>query len=106
MQTFDRQQIEDGPDPVSKCAPDRTTPDLEDPDNEDHVPIPLAVAGTPPGKPHARRSIKDWSDDDSDDCVLLEVHNPQPPVFAYPLPSTSVDPGEQVLDVQPVSVGG
>ena len=70
------------------------------------MPIPLAVAGTPPGKTHARGSIRDWSDDDSEDCVLLEVLNPPPISFAYTLPSTSVDPDGQVQDVQPVAVGG
>ena len=76
-----------------------------EPDNEDHLPIPLAVAGTPAGKTRARSSIKDWSDDNSDD-VLLEVHNPQPIAFAYPLPSTSVDTDGQVTDVPPVAEGG
>ena len=75
-QIFDRQRIEDGPDPASKCAPDRATYDLEDPDNEDYVPIPLVIASTPPGKTRARGSIRDWPDEDSDDCVLLEVLNP------------------------------
>ena len=65
------------------------------------MPIPLAIAGTPPGKTRARGSIRDWSDDDSDDCVLLEVLNPPPISYAYPLPSTSVDPDEQDQDVPP-----
>ena len=80
MQKFDRQATEDGPNPASKWGPDRTVADIVDPDNEDNVPIPLAGAGTAPGKTRARGSIKDWSDDDSDDCVLLEVHNPQPKI--------------------------
>ena len=80
--------------------------DLVDPDNEDTLPIPLAGARKAPGKLPAQKSIRDWSEDDSDDCVLLEVLNPQPIAFAYPLPSTSVDPNGQTTDVQPVVAGG
>ena len=101
MQLFSRQQTEDGPDLASKCAPDHADLDMEEPDNEDHLPIPLAVPGGPPGKTRDRSSIRDWSDDDCDDCVLLEVLDPSPISFAYPLPSTSVDPDEQDQDVPP-----
>ena len=45
MQLFERQKAEDGPDPSSKWGPDHTEHDLEDPDNEDNVPIPLAKPG-------------------------------------------------------------
>ena len=54
MQLFDRQQIEDGPDLANSFVLDRTTPDLVEPDNEDHVPIPLAVPGGSPGKTRAK----------------------------------------------------
>ena len=66
MHLFERQQTEDGPDLANSFVPDRTTPDLVDPDNENHLPIPLAVPGGSPGKTRARSSTKDWSDDDSE----------------------------------------
>ena len=80
--------------------------DLVDPDNEDTLPIPLAGARTAPGKIPARTSIRDWSEDDNDDCELLEVLNPQPLAFAYPLPSTSVDLDGQTSNMEPVAAGG
>ena len=70
------------------------------------MPIPNAGVVPAPGKSRARDSIKDWSDDDDDDYEILEVLDPRPLAFAYPLPSTSADPDDQVLEAAPVAVGG
>ena len=104
VQTFARQKAEDGPDPSAKWGEDLagTNPeDPEDPDNEDYMPIPDVGAGPATGK--TRASMRDWSDDD--DCEILEVYDPCPISFSYPLPSTSADSGGQVLDVPPLAVG-
>ena len=91
MQLFPRQEIEDGSDPISNCAPNRTELDPVELDDENHAAIPPFAPGGNPGKSHARSSIRDWSDDDSEDCVMLEVHDIEPLSFAYPMPSTSAD---------------
>ena len=50
-------------------------------------------------------SARDWSDDDEDDCQILEVHDPSPVAFSYPVPSPSADSDDQVLEVAPLAVG-
>ena len=45
----------------------RVEADLEDPDDEDNVPIPAAVPGLFTGKTRAS-SLQDWSKDKDDDC--------------------------------------
>ena len=72
-------------------------PDLEDPDSEDNLPIPLARTG--PSKLSARYSNRATFPkgpiDDGEDCVMLEVLNVAPISFAYPMPSMLVDSGAQ-----------
>ena len=97
-----RQKVEDGSDPAANWGADRVEADLEDPDDEDNVPIPAVGSVPATGKPRA--SLRDWSDDD--DCEVLEVYDPCPIAFSFPLPSTSADSGDQVLDVPPLAVGG
>ena len=105
MQRFARQLTGDGPDPSTKWGQDLVATDTEDLDNEDYMPIPDAGIGPAPGKTRARDSIKDWSDDDDGDCQILEVLDPRPLAFTFPLPSTSVVPDDQVIEVLPVAVG-
>ena len=97
MQKFERQQVEDGPDPASKYGPDRTAYDQVDPDGEDTISVPLARRG--PSKhsapPLKRDTFPQGPAVDDDDCVILKVHNVAPLSFAYPLPSVSVDSGAQ-----------
>ena len=101
-QRFGRQKTEDGQDPSAKWGADLLIADTEDPDDEDNMPIPNVGSVPASGKTHS--SMQDWSDDD-DDCQILEVLDPRPIVFSYPLPSTSADLGGQVLDVPPLAVG-
>ena len=75
---------------------------MEDPDDEDNMPIP--DVGSVPTSGKTRSSIQDWSEDD-DDCEILEVYDPCPISFSYPLPSTSADSGGQVHDVPLLAVG-
>ena len=84
---------------------DRVEADLEDPDDEDNVPIPAAVPGSAAGKARAS-SLRDWSEDEDDDCQILEVYDPLPVAFSYPVPSPSADSEDQVLEVDPLAVGG
>ena len=68
--------------------------------------MPIPAAGAPAsGKPQARASIRDWSDDDDDDCQILEALDVRPIAFAYPLPSAPADPGGQVPSTRPATTG-
>ena len=67
------------------------------------MPIPDAGSGPAPGKLPARDPLRDWSDDDDDECRILEVIDTIPLAFKFPLPSTAVDLDDQVLEVQPVA---
>ena len=107
LQTFARQAKEDGADPSAKWGKDLpapAVPEVEDPDDEDQLPIP-AAGGPTSGKPRARASIRDWSDDDDDECEVLEVLEVRPIAFAYPLPSAPADPGGQVPSTRPATTG-
>ena len=69
------------------------------------MPIPVAVPGPATGKTRAS-SLRDWSEDEDDDCQILEVYDPRPFVFSYPVPSPPADSDIQVLEVEPLAVGG
>ena len=104
MQLFARQVQEDGEDPSTKWGQDIPAPDVaevEDPDDEDQLPIP--AAGAPiSGKPRARASIRDWSDDD--DCEMLEVIDARPIAYAHPA-SASANPGGSAPSARPAASG-
>ena len=104
IQRFPRQATEDGSDPSATWGPDRVEADAEDPDDDDNVPIPLAVPGPATGKTRAS-SLRDWSEDEDDDCQILEVHDAIPVAFAYPVRSPSADSDDQVQEVDPPAVG-
>ena len=104
IQRFSRQRIEDGSDPSATWGPDRTEADAQDPDDDDNVPIPLAVPGPATGKTRAS-SLRDWSEDEDDECQILEVHDAIPVAFAYPVRSPSADSDDQVQEVDPPAVG-
>ena len=86
MQRFARQKAEDGSDPAANWGADRVEADSEDLDDEANVPIPAAEPGPATGKTRAS-SIRDWSDDEDDDCQILEVYDPRPMAFSYLAPS-------------------
>ena len=104
MQRFTRQVSEDGSDPTANWGADRVKANSEHPDDEDNVPIPAAVPGPATGKTRIS-SIRDWSDDEDDDCEILEVYDPRPISFSYPVPSPPADSGDQVLEVAPLAMG-
>jgi hypothetical protein len=54
-----------------KIAADRTVPDPEDPDHEDKMPKNTHAASTVGKASSSRHSIQDWSDDDSDEEILM-----------------------------------
>ena len=65
--------------------------------------MPIPDVGSVPVTGKAR--VRDWSDDDDDDCRILEVFDPIPVAFAYPVPSPPADADDQVLDVEPLAMG-
>ena len=68
--------------------------------------MPIPDVGSVPATGKARvSSVRDWSDDDDDDCRILEVYDPLPVAFAYPVPSPPADADDQVLEVEPLAVG-
>ena len=93
LQKFVLQLVEDGENPSAKWGAYLPIPatEVEDPDDEDNIPIPAATTSAS-GKPQARASIRDWSDDEDDDCQILEPIDAPPLSFAYPLPSDPVNP--------------
>ena len=94
-QKFGRQLTEDGPDPLGPFAPDRTQEDPVEPDTDDYSSIPQFGSVGSTGKPYASPAPQDLSsDDDSEDCQILDPLNPTPLSFAYPLPSTSANPDD------------
>ena len=95
---------EDGENPSANWGKDRVEADSEDPDDEDNMPIPAAVPGPTTGKTRVS-SIRDWSEDEDDDCQVLEVFDPRPIAFSYPVPSPPADSDNQVLEVAPLAVG-
>ena len=60
----------------------------EDPDDEDHLSITLARAPAP-GKPRAPVPINEWSDDDENECRIIDVIDATPLNFAPPAPPTA-----------------
>ena len=104
MQRFGRQAKEDGPNPAAHWGKYRIKADSEDPDDEDNVPIPDVGSIPATGKAHVS-SARDWSDDDDDDCQILEVFDPSPVAFSYPVPSPPADSDDQVLEVALLAVG-
>jgi hypothetical protein len=99
FQRFDRQAAEDGPDPSSTWGKDREESDPEDLDSEDYMPIPKAGTGPTPGK----SSVQDWTDDDASD---IEVHDPTPLAFKFPLQPSSAAEDEEIHEVAPLARGG
>ena len=105
MQRFTRQKTEDGENPSAKWGQDIPAPavtEVDDPDDEDQLPIPAAGAPTS-GKPRARASIRDWSDDD--DCEMLEVLDARPIAYAHPFTSASANPGGPAPSARPATTG-
>ena len=68
------------------------------------MPIPVAIPGPATGKTRAS-SLRDWSEDEDDDCQILEVFDPLPVAFSYPVPSPSADLDDQVQEVDPPAAG-
>ena len=105
MQRVARQLDEDGPNPCIKWAQDRIGSDLEDPDSEHHMSIPDVGSVPVSGKPRSRDPLLDWSDDDSEDCQILEVHNVIPLAYKPPVPRPPVDSANQVQGTSTSTAG-
>ena len=59
-----------------------------------------------PGKAFSSHPIRDWPDDadadDDDDCSIIEVYDPIPFSFTFPLDTMSADPAGQVIQNAPL----
>ena len=64
---------------------------------------PRSIPGTVPGKTSVRAYISEWTDDDDsdDDVHIIEVFNPLPVSYSFPVTGTSADPGVQATDAEP-----
>ena len=68
--------------------------------------MPIPDVGSTPAMGKTRvSSIRDWSEDEDDDCQVLQVFDPHPVAFSYPVPSPPADSDNQVLEVAPLAVG-
>ena len=106
-----RRDIEDAEHGPEKWGIDRAEYDGEDLDPlEGDVPIytsaPRSIPGTVPGKTSVRASISEWTDDDDsdDDVHIIEVFNPLPLSYSFPVTGTSADSGVQAIDAEPTHV--
>jgi hypothetical protein len=52
----------------------------------------------------SRHSIQDWSEDDSDEEILM-YYDPTPLAYAFPTIPSSVIPDEEVIDAAPLNQG-
>ena len=68
-----------------------------------YVAPPRSIPGTVPGKTSIRASISEWTDDDDsdNDARIIEVYNPLPVSYSFPVTGTSADPGVQATDDGP-----
>ena len=94
LQLFLRQAQEDGDQATKKWTKDRKArpEETEDPDNEDYMPVPRATAPTS-GKPSARVFVQDSSDDEDDDCRILDPIDDVP--ISWYAPRATANPGQQ-----------
>ena len=82
---------EDGPEPLGPFAPDRTREDPVEPDTDNYASIPpFSSTGKPNISLWPRLSPQAISSDsDSEDIQILDILNPTPLAFAYPMPSVA-----------------
>lgn len=99
MQKLQRQNLEDGPAPFTKFGENRQVHDVKDFYTDEFMSAPPQLGA--PGKVPDRASITDWSDDD-EDC--MEVYDPIPVSFTFPLSSPpAADHRDQVHVAPPIS---
>ena len=67
------------------------------------MPIPDVGSIPATGKTRAS-SLRDWSEDEDDDCRILEVHDPLPVAYSYPISPNPAD-SDEVLEVAPLATG-
>jgi hypothetical protein len=100
LQKFSFQDIENS---RIKIAVDRTVPNPEDPYHEDKMPKNTRAASAAGKASSSRHSIQDWSDDDSDEEILI-YYDPIPLAYAFPtIPLMSTHASVLVDSVGPPS---
>ena len=105
-QRFLCQKAEDEAHPPSAWGKDREASDTEDLDSEDYMPIPHVGSGPSSGKAYARDPIPILSDDDDDECQVLEALDIMPLAFTFPLNPTPAAAGKKETEVSPAAAGG
>jgi hypothetical protein len=99
LQKFSFQDLENS---WITIAPDRTAPNLEDPDHEDKMPKNTHAASAVGKASSSRHSIQDWSDDNSDgDCRMFL--NLTPLAYAFPTMPSPAIPADEVVDAAPLN---
>src|SRR3954454_22688118 len=80
LQMFERQKAEDA---IINFAPDRTEFDITDPEGHNCTPVEDvdSVTASRSGKTPSSNPIRDWTDDDEDECVFPEVLDSYPSLF-------------------------
>jgi hypothetical protein len=86
-----------------KIAADRTVADPEDPDHEDKLPNNTRAASAAGKASSSRHSIQDWSEDDSDEEILM-YYDPMPLAYAFPIPSLVIL-DDEVIEAAPLNQG-
>lgn len=83
-------------------------PDPEDPDSRKNAPVEEDEEEVPvlppPGNISSSHPLRDWPDDgeSEDDYVILEVFDPMPSAFTFPLDDPGVDPDDLVINAVPI----
>jgi hypothetical protein len=87
-----------------KIAADRTVVDPEDPDHEDKLPKNTRAASAAGMASSSRHSTQAWSEDDSDEEILI-YYDPTPLAYAFPTIPSSAIPDEEVVDAARLNQG-
>jgi hypothetical protein len=101
MQKFSFQDMENS---RIKIVADRTVLDPKDPDHEDKLPKNTRAASVAGKASSSRHSIQDWSEDDSDEEILM-YYDPTPLAYAFPTIPSSVILDDEVIDAAPLNQG-
>jgi hypothetical protein len=100
MQKFNFQDMENS---RIKITADRTVADAEDPYHEDKLPKNTRAASAAGKASSSRHSTQDWSEDDSDEEILM-YYDPMPLAYAFPIPS-SVILDDEIVEAAPLNQG-
>ena len=84
LQRLDRQKTEELSWPRSQWGQDRSESDTEDLDPEAYMPLPHAGSGPSSSKASTRAPVLIQTEDEEDECQILEVFDVMPLAFTLP----------------------